>query len=336
MELLVTLALIGLLAALLLPALARSKTRSYQIACIGNLRQIGIAFHGFAHEHGGQFPQNLAVASGGTLESSRASESFWGVVLTSGEPFFAVSNELGNPKVLKCPAVRRPGVPSGSRSATETPDYAAIAGAVWGDPGSALVVDRNVDRLRTRPTTNAVSGARLDLVWTPERHAGRGNVLWGDGHAASLRMASIPVSAVTGAGGGSSGSSGTGASGSGSPGGRAGKPDGGRGSGGGAGGFGGGPPDRGASGPSSHTAPLPGPGGRPAIGIVQPTVATAPGVSSRAAATPSWDGAGEEAGRERTQRTLQRGLLALILACMIVGLLTVLAHAWNRYRALSS
>ena len=55
-ELLMVIALIGLLASLLLPALARARSRAHQAACLSNLRQIGIAFLLYTDEHEGRFP----------------------------------------------------------------------------------------------------------------------------------------------------------------------------------------------------------------------------------------------------------------------------------------
>jgi prepilin-type N-terminal cleavage/methylation domain-containing protein len=50
-ELLCVIAIIGILAALLLPALSRGKTRAQRIQCVSQLRQVGLGFHGFAHDH---------------------------------------------------------------------------------------------------------------------------------------------------------------------------------------------------------------------------------------------------------------------------------------------
>src|SRR6188474_290989 len=51
LELLVVIGLLGLLAALLLPALARAKHSSRSTVCLNNLRQWGFATHGYAAEH---------------------------------------------------------------------------------------------------------------------------------------------------------------------------------------------------------------------------------------------------------------------------------------------
>ena len=55
-ELLVVIAIVAILAALLLPALARAKDSGRKAACISNLRQIGIAIHVYAQDNEGKIP----------------------------------------------------------------------------------------------------------------------------------------------------------------------------------------------------------------------------------------------------------------------------------------
>ena len=55
-ELLVTIAIIALLAGLLLPALASAKQAGRKASCISNLRQLGIAVHAYASDFNGNIP----------------------------------------------------------------------------------------------------------------------------------------------------------------------------------------------------------------------------------------------------------------------------------------
>src|ERR1051326_1932047 len=55
-ELLVVIAIIAILAAMLLPALARAKERAKRTQCLNNIKQLEISFLGYAYESNDKFP----------------------------------------------------------------------------------------------------------------------------------------------------------------------------------------------------------------------------------------------------------------------------------------
>lgn len=67
-ELLVVTAVIGVLAALLLPALARSKSAAHRIKCVSNLHQLGLAAHLYWDDNAGNcFRYTSGFTNGGQL-----------------------------------------------------------------------------------------------------------------------------------------------------------------------------------------------------------------------------------------------------------------------------
>jgi prepilin-type N-terminal cleavage/methylation domain-containing protein len=103
-ELLAVIAIIGILAALLLPVLGRTKLRAKRIWCENNLAQMGVAFHTFANDHNGHFPMMISTNDGGSLEFVAAGYQTHGPIYFSFQHFRPLAGELATPQPLACPA----------------------------------------------------------------------------------------------------------------------------------------------------------------------------------------------------------------------------------------
>ena len=105
-ELLVVIAIIAILAALLLPALARAKAKAQRISCTNNLKQDGLSFRTFAIDNDGNMPQTLADNLGGASSHVGVRTLAANQNLSKGVSimFLVMSNELSTPKILFCPS----------------------------------------------------------------------------------------------------------------------------------------------------------------------------------------------------------------------------------------
>jgi len=86
---------------MVLPALAKAKQKAQSIACVSNMKQIGLAARMWAVDNKDQFPFNVSTSKGGTLELCERDAE--GYDRNAARHFQVMSNELSTPKILVCP-----------------------------------------------------------------------------------------------------------------------------------------------------------------------------------------------------------------------------------------
>ncbi len=113
-ELLVVIAIIGVLVALLLPALSAAKQMGHKAACLSNLRQLGFAIHSYSQDYSGQIPYGPKAppftSPASFYPSTGAPTSL--LSLQTGAPVglgLLLKQHLADtPKVLFCPGSDQP------------------------------------------------------------------------------------------------------------------------------------------------------------------------------------------------------------------------------------
>jgi prepilin-type N-terminal cleavage/methylation domain-containing protein len=182
-ELLVVIAIIAILAALLLPALDRSKEQAKITQCINNNREVGVALRLWLNDNNA-FPWDVDTSEGGSKGTTE-----W------ADHYRVCSNELVTTKILVCPKE--------TDTKTIAPDFINMAGL---DNISYFLATTTTEALPIAPLMgdgnlfgggggadivfNLFTKDSIDVAWDKNVHALRGILTLAD---ASVRMTTTPV-----------------------------------------------------------------------------------------------------------------------------------------------
>ena len=198
-ELLLVIAIIAILAALLLPALNRSKEMAKSLSCINNLKQQGFVFYCYSDDYNGNLPLFYTPSNTGT---------HWPATLLRYS-----SPDIGN--LFLCPAMPVYGTfqQDAKKTAESDPTNAAFKYTQYGfnrglaEMNGTSLQAKKFSRVRNSASTILLADdytvsymsrgyyLLMQYYWTTgsfglldARHSGSVNVLWVDGHAQSEKV----------------------------------------------------------------------------------------------------------------------------------------------------
>jgi prepilin-type N-terminal cleavage/methylation domain-containing protein/prepilin-type processing-associated H-X9-DG protein len=187
-ELLVVIVILAVLAAMLLPANSGShrKAVAMRIACINNLKQIGLSYRLWAGDNNDKYPMELSVTNGGTLGLADGRNAWIN--------FFVMSNQLSTPKILHCPADMDGFATTNSWSKLNNQNVSYFVGlnAALNSPQAFLSGDDNFE-INDVPVKSGLLelSSNTPIAWSAARHKFAGNILLADGSVQTVTISAL-------------------------------------------------------------------------------------------------------------------------------------------------
>ena len=186
-EVVVVIFIMAVLAAMLLPpSQGHRKNAAMRIACVNNLKQIGLAFRMWPKDSAAFYPMNILVKNGGSKEMVATGDVT--------QTFLVMSNELTIPNLLHCPAdaKRMPATNFSKDFGNQNVSYFVGLDADDSNPQTVLSGDSNFE-IGGVPVKSGLLEipSNAPIAWSAAHHKFIGNIGLADGSVQTVNNAGL-------------------------------------------------------------------------------------------------------------------------------------------------
>jgi prepilin-type processing-associated H-X9-DG protein len=155
--------------------------------CVYYLKQVGLSFRLWANDNQESYPMAVSTNAGGSMEFNETGQVY--------RHFLAMSNELGSPKILVCPADTQRTNLIDWTPAFDNQNVGYFVGLEADDtkPLMILAGDRNITGGILTNGNLMLCKSNTVLSWTTAIHNGNGNIALADGSVQETSSKSLQM-----------------------------------------------------------------------------------------------------------------------------------------------